>query len=198
MSEPKRISDLNELHPLVKQQAEMLLELCKQNGLNAKIIETYRTQERQDYLYAQGRTRPGQIVTWTRSSNHTSKKAFDLIQNKVGDEYNHSFLSKVGKLAKEIGLDWGGDWQQQDMPHFENQKLNPIPQQTVPPKPQEVSTWAKDAVTFCEKKGFIRGDERGFRPKDDVTREELACIVHRVYSDLIREFEVRSEKCTKV
>lgn len=193
----ERISDLNELHPLVKEQAELLLQLCKSNGLNVKIIETYRTQDRQDYLYAQGRTRPGNIVTWTRNSNHTSRKAFDLIQNKIGDEYNHSFLVKVGKLAKEVGLDWGGDWQQQDMPHFENQKLNPIPQINIP-KEQTVSTWAKDAVEFCEKRGFIRGDERGFRPKDDVTREELACIVQRVYIDLAKQFEERIENCTKV
>lgn len=197
MSEPKRISDLNELHPLVKQQAEALLEKCKSNGLNAKIIETYRSQERQDYLYEQGRTTPGQIVTWTRSSNHTSRKAFDVIQNKVGDEYNSTFLTKVGKLAKEVGLDWGGEWKQKDMPHFENQKLNPMPPQPVPPVTQEISEWAKGAVEFCGKKGFIVGDERGFRPKDSITREEVACITQRVYTDLMEQMEKRFEEYTK-
>lgn len=180
MSEPRRISDLNELHPLVKQQAELLLEKCKANGLNAKIIETYRSQERQNYLYEQGRTRPGNIVTWTKNSNHTSRKAFDLIQNVKGDEYNTSFLIKVGSLAKQVGLDWGGDWKQKDYPHFENQNLKPIPKEEEEVKEEVVSTWAKEAWDECTKRKLLDGT----RPKDSVTREELACVIYRLIEQL--------------
>ncbi|MGE7841407.1 hypothetical protein ACQKNX_11485 [Lysinibacillus sp. NPDC093712] len=45
---------------------------------NIFITETYRSQERQNYLYAQGRTRPGQIVTSTLNSNHKSRLACDI------------------------------------------------------------------------------------------------------------------------
>ena len=42
------------------------------------VVETYRTQERQDALYAQGRTKPGAQVTWTKHSMHTDGRAVDL------------------------------------------------------------------------------------------------------------------------
>lgn len=48
----------------------------------------------------------------------------------------------------------------------------------------EVSSWAKDSVEFCKQKGFMSGDSQGFRPKDNVTREELACVIKRIYDTL--------------
>ncbi|CAM5566737.1 putative protein OS=Lysinibacillus sphaericus OX=1421 GN=LS41612_07820 PE=4 SV=1 [Lysinibacillus sphaericus] len=42
------------------------------------ITETYRSQARQHYLYTQGRTRPGKVVTWTLNSNHKSSLAWDI------------------------------------------------------------------------------------------------------------------------
>jgi hypothetical protein len=39
-------------------------------GYKAVVHEAHRSQARQDWIYQQGRTRPGQIVTWTRDSNH--------------------------------------------------------------------------------------------------------------------------------
>jgi peptidoglycan L-alanyl-D-glutamate endopeptidase CwlK len=42
------------------------------------IVETYRTQQRQDDLYAKGRTVPGPRVTWTRNSRHTEGRAVDV------------------------------------------------------------------------------------------------------------------------
>lgn len=45
---------------------------------------TRRTQEEQDALYAQGRTKPGKIVTWTRKSKHLAGTAFDIAVLKNG------------------------------------------------------------------------------------------------------------------
>lgn len=42
------------------------------------ITETFRPQARQDELYAQGRTKPGVQVTWTKHSRHTDGCAVDL------------------------------------------------------------------------------------------------------------------------
>lgn len=120
----KQCRDLNELHPYVKHLAEKLLAECKKQGLNIIVTETYRTVERQDYLYAQGRTRPGNIVTnakgSSKSSIHQWRLAFDICNNKRGDEYNRTILNKVGQIGKSIGLEWGGDWTSfVDTPHFQ-------------------------------------------------------------------------------
>ena len=116
--------DINELHPVLRDLANKLVERCKKEGLNIKIGETYRSVERQEYLYAQGRTRAGNIVTYARgtsmSSYHQWRLAFDVFQNIKGDEYNLTVLKKVGKIGKELGLEWGGDWTSfRDYPHFQ-------------------------------------------------------------------------------
>lgn len=47
-------------------------------GHPIRVVETFRTQNRQDDLYAQGRTEPGARVTWTRTSLHTDGRAVDV------------------------------------------------------------------------------------------------------------------------
>lgn len=71
-------------------------------GYKVEIAETYRTQERQDALYARGRTEPGQVVTWTRASNHTLGRAADLvIDGSYGDTAAYERLMRI---AREEGL----------------------------------------------------------------------------------------------
>lgn len=116
--------DLNELHPKVKELAQKLLEECKRQGLNIIVGETYRSVERQDYLYAQGRTRPGNIVTNAKgssmSSYHQWRLAFDIFQNVRGAEYDKVILAKVGAIGQKLGLEWGGSWSSfADIPHFQ-------------------------------------------------------------------------------
>ena len=117
----KVIKDLESLLPQAKRAAELFLKECEKEGLKVRITETYRTQARQNELYAQGRTKPGQIVTWTKNSRHTSKRAWDICQNIKGKEYDQSqgFFEKCGKVAKKLGITWGGEWKTPDRPHFE-------------------------------------------------------------------------------
>lgn len=117
-------NDINELHPKVRELAIKLLQECKKQGLNIKIGETYRTKERQDYLYAQGRTRSGIIVTYVRgssmSSYHQWRLAFDIFNNVRGAEYDINILKKAGKIGEKLGLEWGGSWSGfMDTPHFQ-------------------------------------------------------------------------------
>ena len=75
----------------------------------------------QDALYAQGRTKPGAVVTWTRKSRHIGGRAIDLTlfsgKNPVWESKHYETAGKVGK---ELGLVWGGDWKRtKDLPHFE-------------------------------------------------------------------------------
>lgn len=50
------------------------------NPLPARYVMTYgiRTQAQEDALYAQGRTTPGPIVTWTHKSAHVAGLAIDV------------------------------------------------------------------------------------------------------------------------
>ncbi|MFJ7890105.1 M15 family metallopeptidase [Lysinibacillus xylanilyticus] len=69
--------DINELLPPARLAVQLLFQECFKAGIkNIFITETYRSQERQKYLYEQGRTRPGTIVTWTLNSNHKSRLAW--------------------------------------------------------------------------------------------------------------------------
>lgn len=72
------------------------------------VTETLRTQARQDELYAQGRTKPGKIVTWTRKSPHVEGRAFDiavLINGKATWDEEHYI--RAGRLGEKVGLQWG-------------------------------------------------------------------------------------------
>jgi hypothetical protein len=71
-------------------------------GHDVRIVETVRDQTRQDYLYAQGRTRPGPVVTWTRNSNHLSGNAADLLVDGTYD--NPLAMVRLARIAREEGL----------------------------------------------------------------------------------------------
>lgn len=112
--------DISELTATAQKACRLFLQKCEERGLKVSITETYRSQERQNYLYEQGRSRSGKVVTWTKNSRHTSRRAWDICQNVKGKEYSDSsFFAECGKVAAELGITWGGDWKQADMPHFE-------------------------------------------------------------------------------
>lgn len=113
--------DLAELTSTAQQACRLLFQECYKAGIrNIFITETYRSQERQNYLYAQGRTRPGQIVTWTLNSNHKSRLAWDIAVGPPQSLYDVTTLNRVGAIAKKIGIEWGGTWTSAiDRPHFE-------------------------------------------------------------------------------
>lgn len=119
----KECRDLKELHPKVEEMANELVKRCITKGLILGIGETYRSIERQDYLYEQGRSRPGQIVTYakgnTKSSYHQWRLAVDFFQNIKGKEYEPKFLEAIGEIAEEIGFEWGGRWLMGDSCHLQ-------------------------------------------------------------------------------
>lgn len=126
----------------------LFMSRCKEEGLNVLITETRRSQERQNYLYCQGRTvaqatakgiskefaikycnPSAKQVTWTLTSNHKDGYAWDICKNVKGQEYSDStFFKKCGDIAKELGITWGGTWATPDTPHFEISKtwIEPI------------------------------------------------------------------------
>ena len=112
--------DISELTAAAQKACRLFLTECERRGLKVRITETYRSQERQNYLYEQGRTRPGKVVTWTHNSRHTSRRAWDICQNVRGQEYvSKAFFKACGDVAKKYGITWGGLWSTPDTPHFE-------------------------------------------------------------------------------
>lgn len=106
------------------------------------VIEGLRTERRQHDLYAQGRSKPGPIVTWTLASKHITGDAVDLLpinpetakpdwNYKAGfQEVHDAMFAAADRL--DVKIRWGADWNmngkagekgETDTPHFELVKV---------------------------------------------------------------------------
>jgi len=96
-------------------------------GQDLVITCTWRSEQEQQVLYAQGRTKPGQIVTQidgvTKKSNHNYKpsRAIDVCVTVGGKAvWTPAEYWDIGPLAEKHGLVWGGSWPHfKDYPHLE-------------------------------------------------------------------------------
>lgn len=129
MSVTTTCRDISELLPVAQTACRLLFQECYKAGIrDIFITETYRSQARQNYLYQQGRTRPGAIVTWTLTSRHTSRLAWDIAVAPPKSLYDVATLNKVGAIARKLGITWGGSWKGSiDRPHFEVSKSWKMP-----------------------------------------------------------------------
>lgn len=125
-----RLQGVNERLVMVVHRA---LEL---SGVEFMVVEGLRTKQRQQQLYAQGRTTKGQVVTWTLNSKHIDGLAVDLAPV-VNGKIDWSDSKKFDEIAKamfmaaaetKVPLRWGADWnrngvprekKETDSPHFE-------------------------------------------------------------------------------
>jgi len=121
------IGRLQKLHPKLRDKAiAAYREAVKVTpiGVHPFITETLRSFERSDALYAQGRTKPGSIVTNAKggSSYHNYAMAIDFanqINGKIDWKVDKNWL-KVVEVFKKYGFKWGGDFNSiKDYPHFE-------------------------------------------------------------------------------
>jgi peptidoglycan L-alanyl-D-glutamate endopeptidase CwlK len=110
--------NLSDLLPVCKEKAEKFLELAKQNGIDLLVTSTYRDNESQAALFAQGRTKPGVVVTNARpgQSWHNWRCAFDVVPIRNGKPVwgttgqDGDLWRKVGELGESVGLEWAGRW----------------------------------------------------------------------------------------
>lgn len=111
----------DDLIPEAREKCLAWKALCEKKGIRVTITETYRPQERQDELWAQGRTRPGRIVTWTRNSRHTLRKAWDfVVLNEDGSaNWEVEAYRAPAELAVIVGCEAGYYWSKQDCPHIQ-------------------------------------------------------------------------------
>lgn len=114
---------IEELHPAIREKARAFIKKAAEQGIFLRVTEAYRSFERSDELYAQGRTKPGSIVSNARGgeSYHNYGLAFDVVEMKDGKGlWENPNWPKIGALGKEFGFRWGGDFKSlQDLPHFE-------------------------------------------------------------------------------
>ena len=113
-------------------------EACQALPFDVIVVEGVRTEKRQQELYAQGRTKPGKVVTWTMNSKHIDGLAVDLApydhetkQILWGDvlKFNNMIRSMLlVAAANKVKIRSGADWNQNgvlrenretDSPHFE-------------------------------------------------------------------------------
>jgi Putative peptidoglycan-binding domain-containing protein len=141
-----RVTSTAKLNILVRTLLELALADIKEQGVTPLIYETYRSQERQNYLYCQGRTveevtKKGiskafaqkyctpnaSKVTWTLNSVHKSRKAVDLIPMRkingkwtaiwnANDAQTKIIISTMQKYGFEAGINWKNN---PDSPHYQ-------------------------------------------------------------------------------
>jgi len=116
----KQIREISALEENFRKKVSAWLEKCKNAGVEIFLTETFRPQERQNELFAQGRTAPGKIVTWTKNSMHTKKLAVDIAF--AGAELyprNHKKWEKIAEIGKDLGIDWSFDLFKVEKCHFQ-------------------------------------------------------------------------------
>jgi peptidoglycan L-alanyl-D-glutamate endopeptidase CwlK len=121
--------DTMSLSVQARAQFELWQVACRNRGVEIAVTSTYRDAESQDDLYAQGRTKPGRIVTKAKgwSSWHQYRCAWDAYPDNDPDP--HKIKPEWSKddprwlimfqEARALGIECGADWKWQDFPHFQ-------------------------------------------------------------------------------
>ena len=116
---------LDDLLPAVKERVERFIASAKTEGIDLLVTSTYRDNESQNSLYAQGRTTAGKIVTNAKAgqSFHNYRCAVDvvpIVNGKPRWDAKDEVWQTIGRLGKEAGLEWAGDWKRfKEYPHFQ-------------------------------------------------------------------------------
>lgn len=121
---------LEDLHPKVAAMAKRFVAKCEEIGIDVLITSTYRDNESQNALYAQGRTTPGKKVTNAKGGQswHNYRLAFDFVPLRYGkpvwgtagngidenpaddDKDDLELWMRCAMVAESVGLEWAGRW----------------------------------------------------------------------------------------
>jgi peptidoglycan L-alanyl-D-glutamate endopeptidase CwlK len=116
---------LDDLLPEVKARVDAFIGACKDQGIDILVTSTYRDDESQAALYAQGRTTQGKIVTnaGPGDSFHNYRCAVDvvpLVNSKPDWDGSDPIWAEIGRLGQEAGLEWAGNWVHfKELAHFQ-------------------------------------------------------------------------------
>ena len=150
----KRIEDC---HPALQPKGFALLVNCSIKNIGIRITQGMRSYLYQDELYAQGRTKPGKIVTNAKGGEswHNFGLAIDFClldkekqvswdMNQDSNNIGTPDWTQIAQIAKDLDFEWGGNWKKPDWPHF---------QLTFGLSRQEAQRRYENGL--CDKQGFI-------------------------------------------
>lgn len=127
---------LSTVRPELAAKARKLEASAAKMGIKFVWTSGLRTEAEQAALYAQGRTKPGRVVTQAasaRTSPHGRGAALDFaVLTREGrptwdPPYWHVY-EVVGRLAEAEGLAWGGRFLHMDMPHVQLADWKSLPE----------------------------------------------------------------------
>lgn len=120
---------LGKLEPRMQGLARELLERAHAAGYAITLTDGFRSDQAQEELYAQGRTKPGAIATNARAgeSPHNYGAAIDfafLVNGKLDSDRSWADdqpWEAVARIGESLGLKWGGAFGigKGDKVHFE-------------------------------------------------------------------------------
>lgn len=135
------------VHPYLAAKLLLVLDAMELLGFPMFVVESLRTDLRQQELYAQGRTTPGAIVTNADGIDKVLGGHGKSMHQRQHDGYGHAvdcaFLDDptttrietwsdgqpwdlYGRMAEQFGITWGGRWQSiHDHPHVELSLVSP-------------------------------------------------------------------------
>ncbi len=104
-------------------------QAMEKHGVKVEVISGLRSWAAQAALFAQGRTKPGRIVTKARpgSSWHNYGLAIDLglfsngvYLDEVDPKRADRLYQEIGTIASKHGIEWAGNWKSfTETPHFQ-------------------------------------------------------------------------------
>ena len=107
--------EISSLSSAMIPRVENFLSKAEEKGYHPTIVAAFRSMETQQAYYNQGRTTPGDIITYARpgESYHNYGMAVDM-------SWDGMPPSLIREIAAESGLEWGGDWPGfADTPHLQ-------------------------------------------------------------------------------
>jgi hypothetical protein len=124
---------MESLHPVFRTSVENVLDRLEEKGWKPVVVYGKRTEAQQAELIAEG---VGGKKSWhvpsTQGLLPRGNRAVDVIRGAAADvidrrwawngpcaNKDHQFWKDLGAIAKETGLEWGGDWKKRDVAHIQ-------------------------------------------------------------------------------
>lgn len=116
------------VHPALVEAINDVLTELEDEHIRMFVVEGVRSTDRQQALFAQGRTVPGLVVTYKdgiiHRSNHQPRAdgygyAVDCAFVDAQPFDQHHPWERYGDALEAQGVRWGGRWSMQDLPHAE-------------------------------------------------------------------------------
>ncbi len=190
------------LHPELQAKIALLEKELGKENIKIGWAETLRTKAEQDNLYAKGRSKPGPKVTNAPGDSYRSMHQwgiaadFYLVMDIDGDgqtkddAYNNAkkTFNRVGKVAKKLGLEWGGNWKSiKDLPHLQLPQWGSIPTKLIatygsPKKFMKSTSWG----TSSGKKAAGNASKAQKNTDKAATRIESAQSFNKAYAGVYK------------